>query len=297
MKETKNNFNFNIKDYFIWCRIRHLYGFFFLRFNVSAVSAPSSRLIVGQRSSSCSTTRMGRSVTKLKCSAAGSHFPLSLLFSCAHSTSRSTSPYRIPSRSFSSLSSLPRRSRHSLTLSSHFSFLLKRFMFKNTFNMVRNHVCEQSKRIVIDINKYHYATRRMNYPDNQTKDPLALKNNPFYIDPITGQQKRHLEISKLECPLSNCKKKDCDNLCAPCVSVKSVACATHGKPQTSVGTTITLDENENINGDQKPQNAVIFHKPHNTGLASEFKKGTEYLNKDKKGAERKKRIIDNEQDH
>ena len=168
--------------------------------------------------------------------------------------------------------------------------------------MTRNSLAKTFTNLCCPINKKYlipqnYATRRMNYPDNQSKDVLALSNNPFYKDSNTGQIKRHIEISRLECSLLDCKQKDCPVLCATCISVKSIASATHGNPKISAGDVYVLDDDMDINGDKKPQNAVAFKKPHDTGLASEYKKGTDFINKGENGAKRRKKIMDNENDH
>ena len=110
--------------------------------------------------------------------------------------------------------------------------------------------------------------------------------------------KRHIEISRYKCADANCLPKDCPTLCGPYTGVETVAVVTHGKPKTSRGKTIVLDKNSDVMGNKgRGQNMVVFKEPHKTGLAQEHKKGTEFLNKGPDANERRKKVIDNENDH
>lgn len=182
----------------------------------------------------------------------------------------------------------------SLIPPSNFYFFPKRFMLKSARDIGLMCLLSNNKHIWILTKQAH---RRANQPDPYPKDPLALKNNPPVWNPHSGKWVRHLEFSRLECDDLDCIQKDCPVLCKPCKKITTIGCATHGNPQVSAGEVHTLDQTEDIDGNKRPQKIVMFDQPHQTGLTPMHQKGTDFINKGPKAEQRRKKIIDNENDH
>lgn len=120
------------------------------------------------------------------------------------------------------------------------------------------------------------AVRSINKPDYNSKDPQALKNNPYY-----SNNKRHFECHRESCIRSDCKNQDCITLCDTSKDNVAVGHATHGQSSSNeIEKTTLVVSSTDLNGNSKPQKIVIYSKPHQTTKTLEHINGTQKLNKD-----------------
>lgn len=134
------------------------------------------------------------------------------------------------------------------------------------------------------------AVRGCNKPEKNPTDPQSLSNNP-YINKGNSTI-RHPEFIRDICEKPNCIAQDCPKPCGPIVNRTAIGHASHhGSPVSETDKKTILVSDTDLEGNNKPQKAVMYKKPHKTSNTPQHKKGTDKLNSDDK---MRKEIIDHE---
>jgi hypothetical protein len=134
-------------------------------------------------------------------------------------------------------------------------------------------LCKDPNKLGVNIPARAYAVRSLNVPDQFTKDPQALKNNP----PIGKSGMRHYEIQRQECIIPGCIDKQCIGLCGLPGRRSAVGHGSHGKsPAHEMDKkTIFKVANPDFSGKPKDQNIIVYSKAHNTPVTAVHSQGTQ----------------------
>ena len=129
-------------------------------------------------------------------------------------------------------------------------------------------------RVIRPMISYHVdqrgmAVRTFNSPHNKPS-VQGLKNNPWFSSKNNKSLFRHTECHRQECDATtDCKNQVCNSLCGNPTTRKAVAHATHGQSLTTeVDKTTYKVSSTDLNGQNKPQNLVVYDNAHDTPLTS-----------------------------
>ena len=148
----------------------------------------------------------------------------------------------------------------SLSKSLPFFLITKRFMWKRLVNSLP----KSSHQNLPPLQNKGYATYRVHTPEATTTSNESLTNNP--VTALRRKTKtivtQHPEIVEDFCILSGCKNKLCLGLCEKKAGPsKSIAHATHSDREDI--SPIKLSDKD-LAGDNRPQYAIFYKKPHET---------------------------------
>lgn len=149
----------------------------------------------------------------------------------------------------------------------------KRTMFTRCKQIAQNSI----PKLNLNVKTRSYTTWGSRPPKINPKDPKcdpkALSNN----------DKGHTEIVKGECSNESCGDKICQVSCTESQKVKVIAHFTHSNYEDLAKgkKNVELNPDTDYDGNQKAQNAVVYHEGHNLHPNSmENSKATEFLHKD-----------------